>query len=50
MPMEITGTSNTYFAGTDITPYSCFRDGVATVTYAAIYYSQKIIFFYIEIC
>jgi len=31
--MEISGTSNTYFVGTDVTPYGCSRDGMATVPY-----------------
>jgi hypothetical protein len=31
--MEIFDTSNTDFAGTDVSPYGCSRDGVATVPY-----------------
>jgi uncharacterized protein (DUF2141 family) len=29
--METSGTSNTYFVGTDVTPYGYSRDGVATI-------------------
>ena len=46
MSMEISGTSNTYFVGTDVTPYGCSRDGVAAVPYTI-----KITrFFHIENC
>ena len=30
-PMEISGTSNTDFAGTDVSPYGYLRDGMAAV-------------------
>ena len=44
--MEISGTSNTYFVGTDVTPYGYLRDGVAAVPYTI-----KINrFFHIENC
>jgi hypothetical protein len=29
--MEISGTSNTDFAGTDVSPYGYLRDGMAAV-------------------
>ena len=35
MSMEISGTSNTYFVGTDVSPYGCSRDGMAAVPYTA---------------
>jgi hypothetical protein len=31
--MEISGTSNTDFVGTDVTPYGCSREGMAAVPY-----------------
>jgi hypothetical protein len=49
VPIEITGTSNTDFVGTDVSPYrcspyGCLRDGVAIVPDAAL----SVAFFFVH--